>query len=158
MEKPLISSFVLADDSHHAARRRRTIIIAASTSLTILLIIAATGCCCYFRRKKNPPDGACPLTNCSTVIFCGCHSSFDNPAFIAAPAEEELGLLAFQAGPTRYTQSEIEIATNGFERSVGSGGTANVYYGKLADDTEIAVKRLNSRQSVSNFTNEVSFF
>lgn len=64
-----------------------------------------------------------------------------------------------QAATGRYTLSDIEEATNGFERQIGSGGSANVYYGKLADGREIAAKHLmNTEHSGSDFTNEVSFF
>ncbi|KAM0858541.1 hypothetical protein ACQ4PT_047771 [Festuca glaucescens] len=77
---------ISADHSNHATGRRRAIIIAACTAAgVVLLIVIAIGCCCYFRRKKNPPD---------------------------AP-EEEFGLI--QAATGRYTLSDIQEATNGFE-------------------------------------------
>jgi hypothetical protein len=64
-----------------------------------------------------------------------------------------------QAATGRYTLSDIEEATNGFERQIGSGGTADVYYGKLPDGREIAAKSLgNPQESVSDFMNEVNPF
>ena len=68
----------------------------------------------------------------------------NNPPFIAAPEEEELGLIDFQAVLARYTLSEIEMAMNGLERRIGSGGSADIYYRKLADGTEVTDKCLNS--------------
>ena len=58
-----------------------------------------------------------------------------------------------------FTLLEIEDATKKFERKVGSGGFGVVYYGKLKDGKEIAVKVLtsNSYQGKREFTNEVSF-
>ncbi|GAA0158872.1 hypothetical protein LIER_15789 [Lithospermum erythrorhizon] len=57
-----------------------------------------------------------------------------------------------------FTLSELEEATKNFERKVGSGGFGVVYYGKLNDGKEIAVKVLtnNSFQGKREFSNEVS--
>lgn len=56
-----------------------------------------------------------------------------------------------------FTLSEIEEATKNFEKKVGSGGFGVVYYGKLKDGKEIAVKVLtnNSFQGRREFSNEV---
>ena len=56
-----------------------------------------------------------------------------------------------------FTLSEIKDATNNFERKIGSGGFGVVYYGRLLDDREIAVKVLtnDSFQGKREFTNEV---
>ncbi|KAK7337025.1 hypothetical protein VNO77_17583 [Canavalia gladiata] len=57
-----------------------------------------------------------------------------------------------------FSFSEIENATNNFERKIGSGGFGVVYYGKLKDGKEIAVKVLtsNSYQGKREFSNEVT--
>jgi len=56
-----------------------------------------------------------------------------------------------------FTFSELEEATNDFEKKIGSGGYGVVYYGKLKDGREIAVKVLtsNSFQGKREFSNEV---
>lgn len=58
-----------------------------------------------------------------------------------------------------FTLSELKDATKDLEKKVGSGGFGVVYYGKLADGKEIAVKVLtsNSFQGKREFSNEVSF-
>lgn len=58
-----------------------------------------------------------------------------------------------------FTLSDIEDATKMFEKKIGSGGFGVVYYGKLKDGKEIAVKVLtsNSYQGKREFTNEVTF-
>lgn len=58
-----------------------------------------------------------------------------------------------------FSANEIKEATRGFERKIGSGGFGVVYYGKLNDGKEIAVKVLtsNSFQGKREFTNEVIF-
>ncbi|KAK0585494.1 hypothetical protein LWI29_029421 [Acer saccharum] len=55
-----------------------------------------------------------------------------------------------------FTLSDIEEATKSFEKKIGSGGFGVVYYGKLKDGKEIAVKVLtsNSYQGKREFSNE----
>ncbi|XP_042510786.1 probable LRR receptor-like serine/threonine-protein kinase At1g67720 [Macadamia integrifolia] len=57
-----------------------------------------------------------------------------------------------------FAFSEIEDATKNFERKIGSGGFGVVYYGKMKDGKEIAVKVLtsNSYQGKREFSNEVT--
>ena len=58
-----------------------------------------------------------------------------------------------------FTSFEIEDATKNFEKKIGSGGFGVVYYGKMKDGREIAVKVLtsNSYQGKREFSNEVNF-
>ncbi|XP_071719875.1 probable LRR receptor-like serine/threonine-protein kinase At1g67720 [Rutidosis leptorrhynchoides] len=58
-----------------------------------------------------------------------------------------------------FTLSELRYATKNFEKKVGSGGFGTVYYGKLNDGKEIAVKLLennNVYQGKKEFANEVT--
>lgn len=60
-----------------------------------------------------------------------------------------------------FTLSELRNATKNFENKVGSGGYGTVYYGKLNDGKEIAVKILennNFYQGKKEFANEVTFW
>ncbi|XP_059447396.1 LEAF RUST 10 DISEASE-RESISTANCE LOCUS RECEPTOR-LIKE PROTEIN KINASE-like 1.2 isoform X2 [Corylus avellana] len=58
-----------------------------------------------------------------------------------------------------YSYSELEEATNNFdtEKELGDGGFGIVYYGKLRDGREVAVKRLyeHNYRRVAQFMNEV---
>jgi predicted Ser/Thr protein kinase len=57
----------------------------------------------------------------------------------------------------RFELSEIEVATENFENIIGKGGFGLVYYGKLCDGIEVAVKvhSTESKQGILEFTNEV---
>ncbi|XP_020540202.1 LEAF RUST 10 DISEASE-RESISTANCE LOCUS RECEPTOR-LIKE PROTEIN KINASE-like 1.1 [Jatropha curcas] len=62
-------------------------------------------------------------------------------------------------GVSIFTYTELEEATNNFasENELGDGGFGTVYYGKLVDGREVAVKRLYERKnrSVQQFQNEI---
>ncbi|XP_024980445.1 LEAF RUST 10 DISEASE-RESISTANCE LOCUS RECEPTOR-LIKE PROTEIN KINASE-like 1.3 [Cynara cardunculus var. scolymus] len=62
-------------------------------------------------------------------------------------------------GTRVFNYNELEAATDGFDdsRELGDGGFGTVYYGKLVDGREVAVKRLyeNSFKRVEQFMNEV---
>ncbi|KAG2578813.1 hypothetical protein PVAP13_6NG110300 [Panicum virgatum] len=117
-----------------------TILIICVVIGAIVLLGAAFGC--YFftcRRKKK---------------------SHEDTVVIAAPAKKLGSYFSEVATESahRFSLSEIEDATAKFERRIGSGGFGIVYYGKLADGREIAVKLLtnDSYQGIREFLNEVT--
>ncbi|KAK3421620.1 hypothetical protein EUGRSUZ_G02248 [Eucalyptus grandis] len=86
-------------------------------------------------------------------IFRSRHASSDS----SLKADVEVGNVYF--GVSIFTEAELEEATNRFDsaRELGDGGFGIVYYGKLRDGREVAVKRLykhNYRQ-VKQFVTEV---
>lgn len=58
-----------------------------------------------------------------------------------------------------FSYEELKEATNNFDqaRELGEGGFGTIYYGKLGDGREVAVKRLFERnyRPVESFTNEI---
>ncbi|CAM6066109.1 unnamed protein product [Sphagnum tenellum] len=64
---------------------------------------------------------------------------------------------AAHAGANPYSLVEVAIATNNFKIQIGKGGFGPVYYGKLEDGKEVAIKVLDvkSSQGPSEFFNEV---
>ncbi|KAK9676222.1 hypothetical protein RND81_11G062600 [Saponaria officinalis] len=79
-------------------------------------------------------------------------SSFDR-------SESELGRESLNLGVPLFYYKELEEATHNFDqtRELGGGGYGTVYYGKLKDGREVAVKRLyeKSFKRVEQFMNEV---
>ena len=57
----------------------------------------------------------------------------------------------------RFTYKELENFTNKFELSIGKGGFGPVYYGRLEDDSEVAVKvrSESSSHGIDEFLAEV---
>ncbi|KAL8484059.1 hypothetical protein ACS0TY_026670 [Phlomoides rotata] len=119
---------------------KKNIIIGTSVGAAVLLIATITSCILMPKAKKNPPNqgksqhGLPPQKLASTLG--------DNAAEAAH----------------YFPLSEIEDATKNFERKIGSGGFGVVYYGRLEDGREIAVKILtnDSFQGKREFSNEVS--
>ena len=61
-------------------------------------------------------------------------------------------------GANPYSLADVIIATNNFKIQIGKGGFGPVYYGKLEDGREVAIKVLDIKSSrgPSEFFNEVS--
>ncbi|KAK3119527.1 hypothetical protein QOZ80_9AG0671790 [Eleusine coracana subsp. coracana] len=117
-----------------------TILIICVVIGAIMLLGAVIGCSlCICKKKKKPSD--------DTIV-------------IAAPAKKLGSYFSEVATESahRFALSEIEDATDKFERRIGSGGFGIVYYGKLTDGREIAVKLLtnDSYQGIREFLNEVT--
>ncbi|PIM98406.1 Serine/threonine protein kinase [Handroanthus impetiginosus] len=76
---------------------------------------------------------------------------------IAGSADIEGGSLFF--GIPIFSYAELEEATNNFDSSgeLGDGGFGTVYYGKLSDGREVAIKRLyeHNYRRVEQFMNEI---
>jgi hypothetical protein len=86
------------------------------------------------------------------------------------PNHYDIDILTFNYMPTRlmfceidhvgaktYSLAEVVVATNNFKTMIGKGGFGPVYYGKLEDGQDVAIKELDvkSTQGPSEFFNEV---
>uniref|UniRef100_A0A0E0RCJ2 Protein kinase domain-containing protein n=1 Tax=Oryza rufipogon TaxID=4529 RepID=A0A0E0RCJ2_ORYRU len=124
----------------HSNTGRTIVIIVCAVVGAILILVAAIVCYLFTcKRKKKSSD--------ETVV-------------IAAPAKKLGSFFSEVATESahRFALSEIEDATDKFDRRIGSGGFGIVYYGKLTDGREIAVKLLtnDSYQGIREFLNEVT--
>ncbi|KAJ0008333.1 hypothetical protein Pint_29523 [Pistacia integerrima] len=63
----------------------------------------------------------------------------------------------FESNNRQFSYSEVLKITNNFQRIIGKGGFGTVYYGRLSDGTEVAVKMLSSEtaQGFQQFQTEV---
>uniref|UniRef100_A0A0D9XN32 non-specific serine/threonine protein kinase n=1 Tax=Leersia perrieri TaxID=77586 RepID=A0A0D9XN32_9ORYZ len=112
----------------------RTIVIVCVVVGAVLFLVAVIGCYVFTcKRKKKSSDAPAKKLGsfCSEVATESAH---------------------------RFALSEIEDATDKFDRRIGSGGFGIVYYGKLTDGREIAVKlhTNDSYQGIREFLNEVT--
>ncbi|CAA2958066.1 probable LRR receptor-like serine threonine-kinase At1g67720 [Olea europaea subsp. europaea] len=134
LDNDLILNFTGNTNLHKGGSggHRNKIIIGSSVGAAVLLIVTITSCILLPKGKKNTRK----------------RDKLLGPSFDGAGTE----------AAHCYTLSELEDATNNFERKVGSGGFGVVYYGKLKHGKEIAVKVLtnDSFQGKREFSNEVA--
>lgn len=61
-----------------------------------------------------------------------------------------------QIGLVQYSYYQLEEMTSGFNKKLGEGGFATVYYGRLSDgSTEVAVKVFTKNEAPVQFNTEV---
>ncbi|KAM7520263.1 hypothetical protein LguiB_019225 [Lonicera macranthoides] len=121
--------------------------------------------CCRQRRKRlaaqaqtvskglpTPPPSSKDLTSTPSAKFTRSIPSYPS-------SKSELGKASTYFGVQVFTYAELEEATDNFDtsRELGDGGFGTVYYGKLIDGREVAVKRLyeNNFKREEQFINEV---
>ncbi|KAL3684145.1 hypothetical protein R1sor_002167 [Riccia sorocarpa] len=128
-------------------------IIGGAVGGVVALIVIVGLLVFCFCRKSFSRKPALPVTSLAfgdTNIHHTCTSvASSNSASNAAAVR--------QARP--FTLKEVEHATNNYKDQIGVGGYGPVFYGKLTDGTEVAVKLNsdNSEQGRTEFLNEVSF-
>ncbi|CAH1451198.1 unnamed protein product [Lactuca virosa] len=80
------------------------------------------------------------------------------PSYPSSKTSNDFGKSSY-FGAQVFSYEELEVATDNFNnsRELGDGGFGAVYYGKLIDGREVAVKRLyeNNFKRVEQFMNEV---
>ncbi|WCJ34589.1 Leucine-rich repeat protein kinase family protein [Euphorbia peplus] len=141
LDKNIILNYTGNLNLREAGNRGKHVGIAIGASVGAAVLLLATIASCLFirRGKTRHPDrehlrGSLTAQRLSTLN--------DSPAETACC----------------FSFAEIEDATRSFEKKIGSGGFGVVYYGKLQDGKEIAVKVLtsNSYQGKREFSNEVT--
>ncbi|KAH9331554.1 hypothetical protein KI387_003662, partial [Taxus chinensis] len=134
--------------SIEGSRRNHVALIAGTTiGAFLLLAVAVTGFyACFWRHsikeagEKNPVE-------------------VQTPFHISISEERDVVLNDITIEVSRcFTLAELEDATEGFQKKIGSGGFGPVYYGTTKDGKEVAVKVLSSdsQQGKREFLNEVA--
>ncbi|KAJ1287305.1 hypothetical protein BS78_03G420800 [Paspalum vaginatum] len=140
-------------------QEKQHVIIIISALLGASFLLAAALCCYVLTRRTivnrrgSPPEGPADCGDAaSKVLPAQKKEKLQN----SNPSMQSCEIATETAHP--YSLSELEAATNKFESRIGSGGFGIVYYGKLSDGKEIAVKvpSNDSYQGKKQFKNEVS--
>ncbi|XP_062082453.1 probable LRR receptor-like serine/threonine-protein kinase At1g67720 [Humulus lupulus] len=130
LNKKMVLNYTGNVDLHEGSSsgNHMSIIIGASIGAAVLLVSTIVSCLCFPKLSQRNRDKGASESQAPT----------------------ETGHC--------FALSDIEVATKKFEKKIGSGGFGDVYYGKLKDDIEIAVKVLasNSNQGKREFSNEVT--
>ncbi|CAM0878212.1 unnamed protein product [Alopecurus aequalis] len=122
--------------------KNRTTIISISVVVPVVVVILLALSCWIWRRmgiaKIDPPRSEKPLHAPVSIKSNGGHlQNTEN---------------------RQFTYKELEKFTNKFERSIGQGGFGLVYYGRLEDGIEVAVKMRSesSTHGLDEFLAEVN--
>ncbi|XP_057765839.1 LEAF RUST 10 DISEASE-RESISTANCE LOCUS RECEPTOR-LIKE PROTEIN KINASE-like 1.1 isoform X2 [Salvia miltiorrhiza] len=124
------------------AENRLTVILLASLIPGVAILVLLGGCIFWLRKKKM--GGAYLLSR---------NLSYDP----SSKSDIEDG--SFNFGVPIFSYTELVDATGNFDPSkeLGDGGFGTVYYGKLRDGREVAIKRLyeHNYRRVEQFLNEI---
>ncbi|KAF5777345.1 putative protein kinase RLK-Pelle-WAK-LRK10L-1 family [Helianthus annuus] len=127
-----------------ADRPRRISCNPEKTKPTTIIILVVVGCAIIFAL--------------ATGIFL-IHRAYKRKALMCTDKSRELEDASVYFGVSVFSYAELQDATNHFDSSkeLGDGGFGTVYYGKLRDGREVAVKRLyeHNYKRVQQFMNEV---
>ncbi|KAL2636101.1 hypothetical protein R1flu_007580 [Riccia fluitans] len=116
--------------------------VIAAIIVIILLVLF------YCRKPRKPTPSMASITN-NAPAPTGASTASNGSAPGAAPVVRQ----------TRaFSLHEVQVATNNYKTKIGEGGFGPVYYGRLPDGTELAVKvnSETSRQGSTEFSTEVS--
>ncbi|GJS89981.1 leaf rust 10 disease-resistance locus receptor-like protein kinase-like 1.4 protein [Tanacetum coccineum] len=141
------------------------IILAIVGAVVAIVVIGGGILCCRQRRKRRAIKEASPAqTETKAILTSSTVSSNYNftssiPSYPNSSKTSKDYTKSSYFGTQVFTYEELAVATDNFNdsRELGDGGFGTVYYGKLLDGREVAVKRLyeNNFKRVEQFLNEV---
>ncbi|BFI33791.1 hypothetical protein MPTK2_4g18390 [Marchantia polymorpha subsp. ruderalis] len=126
--------------------------------VVVVLLILGLLLFLYCRRRRRPPSVPTAMSEIASSDVKGA-SYLAGGGGAVAPSIRSGGSTAGHVNQARgFSLAEVQRATKGYEKKIGEGGFGPVYYGKLPDGSEVAVK-VNSEKSgqgTTEFINEVS--
>ncbi|KAG8079198.1 hypothetical protein GUJ93_ZPchr0007g2995 [Zizania palustris] len=163
LSKSIVFNYLGNTHLRTGKQEERNVIFVISALLAISLLLAAALCCCCYvltSRKCAAQPQAPDADHEEEKGAVGHSNKGDEPTGKKRVKEKHEMMnnseMTMAAGPLELR--ELEEATNKFARRIGSGGFGVVYYGRLADGREIAVKVASndSVQGRKQLANEVA--
>ncbi|TVU09250.1 hypothetical protein EJB05_42705, partial [Eragrostis curvula] len=112
-------------------------IIAISVAVPVLVVAILLLACFFWREKRKPNE-----QQVST------HDPTRDPQVENATGSRKSHVDYLSKNENRrFTYKELEMFTNNFKRLIGQGGFGPVYYGRLEDNTEVAIKMRSESSS-----------
>ncbi|XP_052151803.1 probable LRR receptor-like serine/threonine-protein kinase At1g67720 [Oryza glaberrima] len=142
----------------------RNVIIGICALMGIGLLLAAALCYAYnvrvSGRKQLQGASAGGNSKSKSIVVSAEQKKKATPVAAGGGGGIDNMMAAMAArGPLEFEVRELEEATSKFARKIGSGGFGVVYYGRLGDGREIAVKVASSNESIQGkkqLANEVA--
>ncbi|KAL4582516.1 hypothetical protein LXL04_007066 [Taraxacum kok-saghyz] len=154
-------------DGGGSSKKSVTTVLPIVGAIIVAIVIGIGIFICRQRRKRNAIKELSPAqTETKAIMSVSSHqlksdtSTFTAsiPSYPSSKSSKDFGKSSY-FGTQVFSNEELEIATDNFNnsRELGDGGFGAVYYGKLIDGREVAVKRLyeNNFKRVEQFMNEV---
>ncbi|PWZ14730.1 putative leucine-rich repeat receptor-like serine/threonine-protein kinase [Zea mays] len=124
--------------------RNKVAIIAISVVVPVLVLIVLLTYFIWWQKRK-------PIVTCPYLILVQpvpTHGSTRDPEpDNASGIKKSYGYNLNITENRQFTYKELEKFTNNFKKFIGQGGFGPVYYGRLEDDTEVAVKMRSESSS-----------
>lgn len=114
--------------------KNRTAIISISVVVPLVVVVVLVLSCLIWRGKKKPK-------------FSVQNTPREQELESALRSTKNQGGHLQNTENRRFTYKDLEKFTNKFQRSIGKGGFGNVYYGRLEDNSEVAVKMRSESSS-----------
>ncbi|KAI7758144.1 hypothetical protein M8C21_010591, partial [Ambrosia artemisiifolia] len=124
-----------------SSQKRRSLTIALPITGGILATIGITSGLLFYKQRKKRHTTRPNKTQTKDTITS--FSTNTTTTTSTTTKTTEVGNKSTYFGTHVFTNEELEAATDGFHdsRELGDGGFGTVYYGKLIDGREVAVKR-----------------
>ncbi|CAA6672834.1 unnamed protein product [Spirodela intermedia] len=151
---PILCSTVSLCESTTTTKKKKIIIpIAIAISASFLLLLIVTIICIRKRRRAEKTQNLHKVYIYNFLELYREQRGGDGNRQLVGNENRLL------SESDQFSTSDVVNITNNFDRPIGRGGFGTVYYGRLKDETEVAVKVLStsSTQGAKEFRAEFSY-